>query len=127
MERERIANVLCLVHIFFLCLYSSSVTHSLNLFIFSSQFDSFAPLTVGPGETSVVPPTHQLRGLSSRLSSLGGDGENQQFSKSDRAENFHSEKTKIMKETDFSTTVYFDLSIAVSVSRRFFSVLPQSR
>lgn len=103
------------------------MTHSLNLFIFSLQFDSFAPLTVGPGEMSVVPPTHQLRGLSNRLTSLGGDGENQQFSKSDRAEDFHSEKTKIMKETDFSTTVYFDLSIAVSVSRRFFSVLPQSR
>lgn len=48
LERERIANVLCLVHIFFLSLYSSRVTLSLNLFIFSWQFQGFALLSVGP-------------------------------------------------------------------------------
>lgn len=66
-------------------------------------------LSVGSGETSVVPPTHQARGFPNRLLSLGGDGENQQFSKSDGAGDFHSEKTKLMKETDFSTNPYFKL------------------
>lgn len=61
LERERIANVLCLVHIFFWCLYSSRVTHSLNLVYFSLRFYSFAPLSVGPGEMSAVPPTHQAK------------------------------------------------------------------
>lgn len=71
----------------------------------------------------MVPPTHQPRGLPSRLPSLGGDGENQQFSKSDGAGDFHSEKTKLMKETDFSTTTYINLSIALSVPCRFFFCL----
>lgn len=57
---------------------------------------------------SVVPPTHQARGLPNRLLSLGRDGENQQFSKFG-AGDFHSEKTKLMKETDFSTNPYFKL------------------
>lgn len=66
-------------------------------------------LSVGSGETSVVPPTHQARGLPNRILSLGGDGENQKFSKFDGVGDFHSEKTKLMKETDFSTNPYFKL------------------
>lgn len=108
-ERKNCKCTLPSTHFFLVPLFQQRDSQFKSVY-FSLQFDSFAPLTVGPGETSVDPPTHQLRGLSNRLPSLGGDGENQQFSKSDGAGDFHSEKTKIMKETDFSTTVYFDLS-----------------
>lgn len=73
----------------------------------------------------MVPPTHQARGLPNRLLSLGGEGENQQFSKFDRAGDFHSEKTKLMKETDFSMNPYFKLQ-QFQYHAGFFSVLPQS-
>lgn len=82
-------------------------------------------LSVGSGETSVVPPTHQARGLLNRLLSLGGDGENQQFPKFDGAGDFHSEKTKLLKETDFSMNLYFKLQ-QFQYHAGFFFVLLQS-
>lgn len=54
---------------------------------------------------SVVPICSQSQGLQNRPPSFGEDGENQQFSKSVRAGDFHSEKTKLMKENNFQLLV----------------------
>jgi len=107
-ERKNCKCTLPSTHFFLVPLFQQGDSQFKSVY-FSLQFYSFAPLTIGPLETSVVPPTHQPRGLPNRFPSLGGDKENQQFSKSDVAEYFHSEKTKLLKETDFPTTSYFNL------------------
>lgn len=66
-----------------------------------------------------------LAGLHNRPPSLGGERENQQFSKSHRAGDFHSEKTKLMKALTFQLLVTVICPQYVSVSCSFFSALPQ--